>query len=369
MEQLEKTQSLTAADLFQGELTPFDFVNKIREEVTLEVFDITNDAGRKRCKSQAAKVAKTKTAIDKIGKELSDDLSAGAKKVVTKRKIFRDELDKIRDDVREPVTEWEAQQAAIAAKIKANQDKLHEHVKTTNPFGAPLPIRVLEITLKDLQLLEINAESFGENCATFTAIRFAGIVTIQAAIQAIKDAEELATLKRENKEREAKDRAETEKARIQQEAIERHKADQAIAAENAKVEKHIEENVIFVTSSEPTPAPVIDVMNPERPNIQKQIDLVRDWGRERNIIGRDARATMRSQFGKCREETDELEAAITNYDHDEITDGIGDTTVTLILLAELHGVSFEDCLEWAYNEIKDRTGHMQDGVYVKDITK
>ena len=104
-------------------------------------------------------------------------------------------------------------------------------------------------------------------------------------------------------------------------------------------------------------------------DIQKQIDLVRDWGRERNIIGRDARATIRSQFKICREETDELEAAITNYDHDEITDGIGDTTVTLILLAELHGVSFEDCLEWAYNEIKDRTGNWVWDKFVKDTTK
>ena len=48
-------------------------------------------------------------------------------------------------------------------------------------------------------------------------------------------------------------------------------------------------------------------------NIQHQIDLVRDWGRERNIIGRDARATMRSQFGKCREETDELEEIVLLY--------------------------------------------------------
>ena len=78
---------------------------------------------------------------------------------------------------------------------------------------------------------------------------------------------------------------------------------------------------------------------------------------------------MRSQFKICREETDELEAAITNYDHDEITDGIGDTTVTLILLAELHGISFEDCLQWAYKEIKDRTGDWKGGKYVKHTTK
>ena len=101
-------------------------------------------------------------------------------------------------------------------------------------------------------------------------------------------------------------------------------------------------------------------------NIQKQIDLVRDWGAERNIIGRYAKATIYTQFDKFLEESGELDVAITNDKHDEITDGIGDTAVTLILLAELHGVTFEDCLEWAYNEIKNRSGKMEDGQFVKD---
>ena len=101
-------------------------------------------------------------------------------------------------------------------------------------------------------------------------------------------------------------------------------------------------------------------------NIQKQIDLVRDWGAERNIIGRYAKATIHTQFDKFLEESGELDIAITNDKHDEITDGIGDTAVTLILLAELHGVTFEDCLEWAYNEIKNRSGKMVDGQFVKD---
>ena len=74
---------------------------------------------------------------------------------------------------------------------------------------------------------------------------------------------------------------------------------------------------------------------------------------------------MLSQLSKCREETDELEEAIMTDDHDGITDGVGDTAVTLIMLSELHGVSFEDCLRWAYKEIKDRTGDWEGEKYVK----
>ena len=42
--------------------------------------------------------------------------------------------------------------------------------------------------------------------------------------------------------------------------------------------------------------------------------------------------------------------------HNELVDGLGDTLVTLIILAAQYGLELEDCLEYAYNEIKDRTG-------------
>ena len=73
-----------------------------------------------------------------------------------------------------------------------------------------------------------------------------------------------------------------------------------------------------------------------------------------------------SQFEKTLEEIEELNDAIEDNDLPEIKDAIGDTTVTLILLAERYGLTFEDCLEWAYNQIKGRTGQMIGGVFVKD---
>jgi len=101
-------------------------------------------------------------------------------------------------------------------------------------------------------------------------------------------------------------------------------------------------------------------------DIKTLINLVREWGTSREIIGANAKATLRSQFGKTIEEVNELDFAILNSDHDGITDGIGDTAVTLIMLSELHGVSFEDCLAFAYNEISSRTGKMVNGTFEKD---
>lgn len=47
-------------------------------------------------------------------------------------------------------------------------------------------------------------------------------------------------------------------------------------------------------------------------------------------------------------------------------DGIGDTIVTLCILAKMYDTTANQCLESAYNEIKDRKGEMVDEVFVRE---
>lgn len=100
-------------------------------------------------------------------------------------------------------------------------------------------------------------------------------------------------------------------------------------------------------------------------NIQTQIDLVREWGTSKGIIGSQGTGTEEAQTMKLIEEVEELVEANFKNDHDEKIDAIGDCTVVLILLAEIVGVSFEDCLESAYQVISKRAGSMVDGTFVK----
>ena len=53
-------------------------------------------------------------------------------------------------------------------------------------------------------------------------------------------------------------------------------------------------------------------------------------------------------------------------DEEQIIDGIGDCVVVLTNLAHLAGTSIEECIDAAYNEIKDRTGKMSNGTFKKD---
>ncbi|EHS00244.1 MULTISPECIES: MazG-like family protein [Staphylococcus] len=69
---------------------------------------------------------------------------------------------------------------------------------------------------------------------------------------------------------------------------------------------------------------------------------------------------------KFYEEAGEVAAALSRNDKEALKDGIGDTIVTLIILAQQHNMSLEVCLQCAYDEIKGRTGKMINGTFVKD---
>lgn len=75
------------------------------------------------------------------------------------------------------------------------------------------------------------------------------------------------------------------------------------------------------------------------------------------------------QIIKLFEEVGELSSGFLNDDLDEIKDGIGDTVVVLIGLTIQLGISFEECLSIAYEEIKDRRGSSVNGFFVKEEEK
>ena len=98
-------------------------------------------------------------------------------------------------------------------------------------------------------------------------------------------------------------------------------------------------------------------------NNLSQFDLIREWANERGLYkGGDSK----TQALKLVEEVGETCKAILKSDEPEIIDGIGDCVVVLTNLAELIGTPIEDCIAAAYNEIKGRTGKMDNGTFKKD---
>lgn len=92
------------------------------------------------------------------------------------------------------------------------------------------------------------------------------------------------------------------------------------------------------------------------------IKNVNQWFVDRDLAEGDGLG----QLQKLHEEVYELaESRIVN-DFGAEVDAIGDITVVLIGYCLQRGLTLEQCLESAYNEIKDRTGKLVNGVFVKD---
>ena len=94
-----------------------------------------------------------------------------------------------------------------------------------------------------------------------------------------------------------------------------------------------------------------------------RFDKIRLWADERGLYDK---GDIKTQALKLVEEVGETCRAILKEDGPKIEDGIGDCIVVLTNLAELHGIKIEYCIDAAYNEIKDRTGKMDNGTFKKD---
>lgn len=87
------------------------------------------------------------------------------------------------------------------------------------------------------------------------------------------------------------------------------------------------------------------------------------WAAARQII---PNSNAMSQALKTAEEVVELLQALNKKDAKAVIDAYGDVLVTLVIGAELYGVNLVACLEAAYDEIKDRKGHLgPDGIFYK----
>lgn len=100
-----------------GEIDPI--LEKIAKEARTFVADVKTAQGRKDIASMAYKVARTKTYLDDLGKQLVDEMKELPKKVDASRKSARDFLDSLKDEVRKPLNDWEAEQERIEAEKKA----------------------------------------------------------------------------------------------------------------------------------------------------------------------------------------------------------------------------------------------------------
>lgn len=208
------------------------FLEAVRSEVSGEVPDLSTRKGRDRIASLAAKVSKSKTAVEKPGRDYLRRLKEMPKVVEAELREFVNAMDALRDEVRQPLTDW---QAAEDARV----DRLNlaiEQLKNTNTEG--MDSRLIGAMIQDLDSHEVGSDyqEFEEEAHRTKA---ASLKTLREALakQEAYEAEQ-AELERLRAEAQAREQQEREE-RIAREAAERarQEAEQAARAEREASER------------------------------------------------------------------------------------------------------------------------------------
>lgn len=204
-------------------------IEAIEKEARSLVPDVTTKKGRDAIASMAHKVARSKTYIDNAGKDLVAELKALPKQIDESRRVVRERLDALKDEVRRPLTEWEAEQE----RIKAEEAMLALHVEAlamNEEFDRQLAARIES----DHEMALLMNDAFDREQAEKKA---------EAERQRIAREEEIKRQAEEKAKREAAEQAQREidaAAAREREAIlakERAEREQREAAERAEREK------------------------------------------------------------------------------------------------------------------------------------
>lgn len=229
----------------KGGLTPF--LEQVKAEVSTEVPDLTSRKGRERIASLAAKVSKSKAAVEKPGREYLKRLKEMPKVVESELREFVRAMDTLRDETRKPLTEWEE---AEAARVAGHQRRMDE-LRAVDTEDRPTSEIASAISLIDEYEIgpeweEFEAEAHRVKAASLATLREAlakreRYEAEQAELERLR-AEQAAQAQREREQqivREAEERARREAeqaAQAEREAVIRREADAKAEAERRELE-------------------------------------------------------------------------------------------------------------------------------------
>lgn len=222
---IEEAQALQAYNAPDGVLP---LIEEIENRARAVPTDATSEAGRKEISSLAYKVARSKTLIDEIGKSLTEDWKAKSKAVDEQRKMARERLDALKEEVRKPLTDYENQE-------KARVDNHRNRIAAITAQASFATSAEYEARINELN--QMVFDDFQEFQSTAEEVRDRHVVELEQQLDQVKAREaEQAELTRLRAEKEAQERRERE-ARLVAEAEARAKAEAQAAVERAERDK------------------------------------------------------------------------------------------------------------------------------------
>jgi hypothetical protein len=203
------------------------YVALAREQAANEVPDLTTKKGRDRIASLAAQVSRSKTAVEKPGREYLKRIKEMPKAIEAELREFVNSMDALRDEVRAPLNEWEQAEADRVARHEERVQQLRDFAMCDNLQAAGIRVQIenLEAIVVDTGFEEFEAEAHRVKTTALVMLRNELVKRQQYEAEQT----ELERLRAEAAQREQADR----EARIAREAAEQaqREAEQRAQAE------------------------------------------------------------------------------------------------------------------------------------------
>lgn len=198
-------------------------LDKIKSEVRSTVIDATTDKGRKEIASLAHKVSKAKVAMDEMGKSLTEEQRELINRVNEERRIIREELDSLRDEVRKPLTDYENREKE---RVAGHESRIANFISVTSDVSELDSVALSKLIEKVEAFDTSSMEEFANSAETHKGAALFKLGKLRDETLAAE--QEKARIESERIEAEEKARKEREE-RIAKEAAEKLRRDQAKA--------------------------------------------------------------------------------------------------------------------------------------------
>lgn len=202
-------EKFQATDLFNVPNAVEAVLAKIEELAVGFTPTLETKKGREEIASMARKVSSSKVYLDTLGKDLVADWKEKAKVVDNQRRVICERLDRLRDTVRKPLTEYEE-------KIKAHEALIQEFIQRYKNAQSAIYYKSNDVflALESLKVIpeidvtwgkeEENAKKIKQECLFFLEAKFENLKKQEEETKRL--AEESENLRKEKEEFERKKR-------------------------------------------------------------------------------------------------------------------------------------------------------------------
>lgn len=155
MNELTRISTMTAVDVFKKG-SPDLIMENIEKEIRSVVPDVKTDKGRKAIASNARRSSTAKVIVDKMRQGLIKDWQDKTKAVNTDWAMMRDRFDSLRDEARQPLTDWELEDKAKKEADRLKKELLEAHTQALSEDD--LFNRQKEIERKETEQTKLEAD-------------------------------------------------------------------------------------------------------------------------------------------------------------------------------------------------------------------